>query len=109
MLANHTVASIDHRHRRDFGSSTGPAFLVMPNHDHIGVTANDPNGVLNLLAFNFGGEHLGLLGGEHTAAQSVHRSFEAEAGASGRRIEESGHDAVLIVQRTTTRHHALHA
>src|SRR5690348_14507722 len=109
MLPTHTVAGIDHWHRREFSSSARAAFLVMPNYDHIAVTANDANGVLNLLAFNFGGEHPRLLGGEHTAAQPVHRSFEAEAGASRRRVEESGHNAVLIIQRTTAGHHALHA
>src|SRR5271165_3807364 len=49
-----------------------------------------------------------MFGGQHSAAQPVHRGFKREAGAGGRRVEQAGKDPVLIIQRAAARDNPLH-
>ncbi len=39
----------------------------------------------------------------------MHGGLERESGAGGRRVKKRGHDAVLVIERTSARHHVLHA
>ena len=48
----------------------------MADDDHVGVTADDADGVFHLLAFDLRGEARGVLGGEHSSAQPVHGGFK---------------------------------
>ena len=72
MLAAIPVAGVNQGDRRDLGRTLGPAYLVVADDDHVRITADDANGIFDLLAFHFGGEGAGMLGGENASAQPMH-------------------------------------
>src|SRR5581483_7278066 len=81
VLSAHTVAGVDHRHRRNLSRPPSTSLFVVTDHNHVAVATDNANRIFNLFPFNFRREDPGLFGGEYAASQAVHGSFEAEAGA----------------------------
>ena len=109
MLPAIAIPRIDHRHRRDFRGAASAVLVGVPNHNHIRIPADNPDGIFHLLTFNLGRKRTRIFGRQNPAAQAMHGRLEREPSARRRRIKKRGHDAVLIVERASARHHALHA
>ena len=81
------VACVDDRNFRLHGCNARCTLLGMAHGDYVGVAADGADGIRNALALC--GRGAGCLReAENHAAELVHRSLKAEAGAGGRLIEQ---------------------
>src|SRR3954451_22057170 len=108
MLPSAAIPGIDYRHRRNLGRAPGPTFFVVPNDNHIGISANDADGILDLLALNFRRKCSRMLGRKHTPAQPVHGSFKRKPRPRRWFIEQCRENATLIIERPTSRNDPFH-
>src|SRR5208282_734446 len=56
MLATVAISGIDHRDGRNFRGAARAVIFGMTDYDHVGIAANNANGVFYLLAFDLGRE-----------------------------------------------------
>ena len=90
MLAR-TVARVDDRHRAHRRGAAGRALLAMTQHDHVGVSADDADGVLERFPLCSRGELTCVVGSHRAAPETQHRRLEGEAGPGRRFVEQRGH------------------
>ena len=94
-MLTRTIASADDGHLRHGGGATAGPALKVPQHDDVGVPSDDPDRVLQGLAFGGRGKLLGGFRRDDVAPESAHGRFEAETRARARLVEQGRHDATV--------------
>src|SRR5437879_1151035 len=90
MLAR-SIARVDDWHRAHGGGAPGRALFVVPEHDDVGVTTDDSNGVLECLALGRRRELARVVGADRVTTQAEHRRLERKTGACRWFVEQRGH------------------
>ena len=85
------VPGVDHGDAADRGRAPGRALFAVAEHDHVRVSADDPDRVLERLALGGRRELARVVGPHGLAAQPKHRRLEGQAGSRRGFVEEGRH------------------